>query len=70
VGAEGSKIVLTARSGRSATGASFQKLGYTFNRNDIDFCTNRSCSSRQKKEIEEEDLHQLARAYKPEPAIA
>src|SRR3954452_18571934 len=36
VGAEGSKIVLTARSGRSALAYRFLKLGYSFNRNDID----------------------------------
>ena len=35
VGAD-SKIVLTARSGRSALAYRFQKLGYQFNRNDID----------------------------------
>jgi 2-isopropylmalate synthase len=32
VGAEGSKIVLTARSGRSALAYRFQKLGYLYNR--------------------------------------
>src|SRR5687767_14294308 len=36
VGAEGSKIVLTARSGRSALAHRFRKLGYEFTRNDID----------------------------------
>ena len=36
VGAEGSKIVLTARSGRSALAHRFQKLGYQYTRNDID----------------------------------
>src|SRR3954462_4331161 len=36
VGADGSKIVLTARSGRSALAHRFQKLGYHYNRNDID----------------------------------
>ena len=36
VGADGSKIVLTARSGRSALAHRFQKLGYQYNRNDID----------------------------------
>src|SRR3954468_14139720 len=36
VGAEGSKFVLTARSGRSALAHRFQKLGYQYNRNDID----------------------------------
>ena len=36
VGAEGSKIVLTARSGRSALAHRFQKLGLPVHRNDID----------------------------------
>jgi 2-isopropylmalate synthase len=71
VGAEGSKIVLTARSGRSALAHRFQKLGYEFNRNDIDVLYESFLQvADRKKEIEEEDLHQLAKAYKPEPAIA
>jgi len=37
VGAGESKIVLTARSGRSALAHRFQKIGYQYNRNDIDF---------------------------------
>ena len=36
VGAEGSRIVLTARSGRSALAYRFLKLGYAFDRNDVD----------------------------------
>src|SRR6187431_756920 len=36
VGAEQSKIILTARSGRSALAYRFQKIGYEFNRNDVD----------------------------------
>ena len=36
VGAEASKIVLTARSGRSALAHRLQKLGYQYTRNDID----------------------------------
>ncbi|MEO5908053.1 MAG: 2-isopropylmalate synthase, partial [Ginsengibacter sp.] len=36
VGADSSKIVLTARSGRSALAYRFQKLGYEFYRNDVD----------------------------------
>ena len=36
VGADGSKIVLTARSGRSALAHRFRNLGYEFNRNEID----------------------------------
>lgn len=71
VGADGSKIVLTARSGRSALAHRFQKIGYEFTRNDIDVLYESFLQvADRKKEIEEEDLHQLAKAYKPEPAIA
>jgi 2-isopropylmalate synthase len=71
VGADGSRIVLTARSGRSALAHRFHKIGYTFNRNDIDVLYESFLQVADiKKEVEEEDLHQLARAYKPEPAIA
>ena len=71
VGADGSRIVLTARSGRSALAHRLQKIGYSFNRNDIDVLYESFLHVADiKKEVEEEDLHQLARAYKPEPAIA
>jgi len=71
VGADGSKIVLTARSGRSALAHRFQKLGYQFNRNDIDILYQRFLQvADTKKEVEEEDLHLLAKAYRPAPAIA
>jgi 2-isopropylmalate synthase len=71
VGAGGSKIVLTARSGRSALAHRFQKIGYDFNRNDIDVLYESFLQvADRKKEVEEDDLHQLAKAYKPEPAIA
>ncbi len=71
VGADGSKIVLTARSGRSALAHRFQKLGYQYNRNDIDVLYQSFLKvADTKKEVVEEDLHQLAGAYKPEPAIA
>jgi 2-isopropylmalate synthase len=67
VGADGSKIVLTARSGRSALAHRLQKLGYTYNRNDIDVLYESFLQvADRKKEVEEEDLHQLAAAYKPE----
>lgn len=70
VGAEGSKIVLTARSGRSALAYRFHKLGYGFNRNDIDVLYDLFLKvADTKKEIVEEDLYQLAKAYRPEPAI-
>lgn len=69
VGAEGSRIVLTARSGRSALAHRFQKIGYSYNRNDIDVLYEKFLQiADKKKEVEEEDLHQLAKAYKPEPA--
>ncbi len=71
VGAEGSRIVLTARSGRSALAYRFQKIGYSFNRNDIDVLYENFLQvADKKKEVEEDDLHQLAKSYKPEPATA
>lgn len=71
VGAEGSKIVLTARSGRSALAYRFQKIGYQYNRNDIDTLYQEFVKvADTKKEVEESDLHLLAQAYKPELAIA
>jgi 2-isopropylmalate synthase len=71
VGADGSKIVLTARSGRSALAHRFQKLGYMYNRNDIDILYQRFLQvADTQKEIEEEDLHQLAKAYNMQPVTA
>jgi 2-isopropylmalate synthase len=64
VGAECSKIVLTARSGRSALAHRFQKLGYNFNRNDIDVLYEQFLKvADSKKEVIEEDLNALARQY-------
>ena len=65
VGAEGSKIVLTARSGRSALAYRFQKLGYDFGRDDIDVLYENflQVADRQ-KEVEEEHLNKMAKAYK------
>lgn len=69
VGADGSKIVLTARSGRSALAHRLQKLGYQYNRNDIDVLYQSFLQvADKKKEVEEEDLHQLASTYKTAPA--
>ncbi|MEO8582334.1 MAG: 2-isopropylmalate synthase [Flavitalea sp.] len=66
VGAELSKIVLTARSGRSALAHRFLKLGYEYNRNDIDVLYDRFLKvADAKKEVMEEDLHQMAQAYSP-----
>lgn len=66
VGASGSKIVLTARSGRSALAHRFQKIGYDFNRNDIDVLYQQFLQvADTKKEVEDSDLQQLANAYTP-----
>ena len=65
VGAEGSKIVLTARSGRSALAYRFQKLGYDFTRDDIDILyENFLRIADRQKEVEEEHLHEIATVYK------
>jgi 2-isopropylmalate synthase len=71
VGADGSKIVLTARSGRSALAYRFQKLGYQFNRNDVDVLYQRFLQvADTKKEVEEEDLHHLAKIHRSAPVTA
>jgi 2-isopropylmalate synthase len=65
VGAEDSKIVLTARSGRSALAHRFRKLGYEFDRNDIDVLYKEFLVvADSKKEVMEEDLNVLAHAHK------
>lgn len=64
VGAEASKIVLTARSGRSALAHRFHKLGYSFDRNDIDVLYQDFLQvADSKKEVMEEDLNSMANAY-------
>ena len=58
VGAELSKIVLTARSGRSALAHRLSTLGYNYDRNDIDVLYDQFLKiADQKKEVVEEDLH-------------
>lgn len=64
VGADSSKIVLTARSGRSALAYRFQKLGHQFNRNDIDELYAKFLEvADTKKEVSDEDLNSLAQAH-------
>lgn len=66
VGADGSKIVLTARSGRSALAHRFHKLGYQYTRNDIDVLYAQFLNvADSKKEVNDEDLHALANEYQP-----
>ncbi len=71
VGAGESKIVLTARSGRSALAHRFQKLGYQYNRNDVDvlYVTFLKVAD-QKKEVKDEDLVQMATVYQAEAIVA
>lgn len=71
VGAEGSKIVLTARSGRSALAHRFRKLGFDFTRNDVDKLYEQFLKvADSKKEVEDEDLRTMARQYEPERVTA
>lgn len=69
VGADSSKIVLTARSGRSALAYRFHKLGFQFNRNDVDkLYTEFLNIADSKKEVQDEDLVMLAKQHQPETA--
>ena len=64
VGADTSKIVLTARSGRSALAYRFKNLGFEFDRNAIDVLYERFLAvADQKKEVADEDLEAMAKAY-------
>ncbi|MBC7946238.1 MAG: 2-isopropylmalate synthase [Chitinophagaceae bacterium] len=66
VGADGSRIVLTARSGRSALAHRFQKLGHQYNRNDIDVLYVAFLKiADKKKEVEDADLQLLASNFEP-----
>jgi 2-isopropylmalate synthase len=66
VGAAGSRIVLTARSGRSALAHRFHVLGFQFTRNDIDILYNEFLIvADNKKEVEDEDLKEMASTYQP-----
>lgn len=66
VGADSSKIVLTARSGRSALAYRFQKLGFQFDRNDVDVLYNEFLKvADSKKEVEDSDLMTMAASLIP-----
>lgn len=65
VGAETSKIVLTARSGRSALAYRFKNLGFEFNRDDIDVLYDQFLKMADSmKEIHDQNLKTLANQYK------
>jgi 2-isopropylmalate synthase len=64
VGADSSKIVLTARSGRSALAFRFQKLNFQFDRNDIDVLYDRFLQiADSKKEVGDGDLEAMGQEY-------
>ena len=64
VGAETSKIVLTARSGRSALAYRFKNLGHEFNRTDIDFLYDQFLQLADTiKEVQDANLNSLAIQY-------
>jgi 2-isopropylmalate synthase len=70
VGADSSKIILTARSGRSALAYRFQNLGFVFDRNDIDALYEEFEKVADiKKEIVDSDLKELATAYNNSIAV-
>jgi 2-isopropylmalate synthase len=65
VGADNSKIVLTARSGRSALAYRFKNLGYDFSRNDVDILYEQFLKvADEMKEVKDENLLLLAKSYK------
>ena len=71
VGADGSKIVLTARSGRSALAHRLRKLGYEFNRDDVDILYGIFLKvADTKKEVNDEDLHAISKQYQSQTATA
>lgn len=64
VGADSSKIVLTARSGRSALAYRFQKLNFEFDRNDVDELYEKFVQvADSKKVVEDADLMAMALEY-------
>lgn len=69
VGADTSKIVLTARSGRSALAYRFKNLGYEFNRDDVDTLYGAFLKvADSKKEVQDADLKALAEEHLHEHA--
>lgn len=71
VGADGTLIVLTARSGRAALLHRMQRLGYDYCKDDLrKIYTHFLKLADNKKEVGDEDLHQLAKTFKKELAAA
>jgi 2-isopropylmalate synthase len=67
VGADSSKIILTARSGRSALAYRFRNLGFEFTRDDVDVLYEWFVKvADENKEVNDEDLLTLVKRYKEE----
>lgn len=65
VGADTSRIVLTARSGRSALAYRFKNLGYEFDRNQVDDLYQQFLNvADAKKEVQDSDLQEMAEKVK------
>ena len=71
VGADSSKIVLTARSGRSALAYRFQNLGFQFDKSDVDVLYDEFLRvADSKKEVQDNDLTSIGKQYQSKTAIA
>lgn len=71
VGADSSKIVLTARSGRSALAYRFQNLGFQFDKQDVDVLYDEFLKvADSKKEVQDNDLTSIGKQYQSKIAIA
>jgi 2-isopropylmalate synthase len=71
VGADTSKIVLTARSGRSALAYRFKKLGFDYNRNEVDSLYEAFLKiADELKEVNDTNLLDLANAFQSSTVTA
>ena len=71
VGADSSKIVLTARSGRSALAYRFQNLGFQFDKQDVDVLYDEFLKvADSKKEVQDNDLISIGKQYQSKTATA
>jgi len=71
VGADTSKIVLTARSGRSALAYRFKKLGFDYNRNEVDSLYEAFLKvADELKEVNDSNLLDLANAFQSSTVTA
>jgi len=71
VGADSSKIVLTARSGRSALAYRFQNLGFQFDKQDVDVLYDEFLRvADSKKEVQDNDLTSIGKQYQKNTATA